>query len=233
MFGSRSMHQHPRWGLAIYASDDLAARMLLLGGVMYLAASLAGFAIVLPAHDSGLFRHPDLLLLVATISVVIGTATILLSRRPSLAGRGFALWIWSSQLPTVALISVGIASAGPDWGSGALLYVEVPIIAVFVLRPLYATLVVAMVLVGFGVVLFVQDGWPRPTLTLVGFALGIGSVSFAFGQMLRRGVQEAERLAQFRRFLPEPVARVVATSGDDGLFESHRGLVTVVFCDLR
>lgn len=230
---SRATPGKPSWGFAILASEDLAARVLLLGGLLYLAAAAAGLVLVLPVRDSGLFRHPDALVLAVAASLVLGLATVWLGLHRRLAHRWFPLWIWGSQLPTVALVSVGLAAAGPRWAAVSVLYVEVPIIAVFVLRPAYASLVVATVIIGFGIVLLTQPGWPRPVLQVLAFALGLGPISYAFGQMLKRGTQEAERLSKFRRFLPATVAGVVATSGADDLFEPHRGLVTVVFCDLR
>jgi class 3 adenylate cyclase len=189
--------------------------------------------LVLPARHSGLFRHADTLLAATCVSVVMGLATTWLGFHRVLAQRWFSLWVWGSQLPTIALISAALAAGGPGWAAGCVLYVEVPIIAVFVLRPAYASAIVGMVIVGFGIVIGTQSGWPRPALQLPAFALGVGSISYAFGVMLRRGAQEAERYSQFRRFLPETVAGIVVTSGRDDLFEPHRALVTVVFCDLR
>jgi class 3 adenylate cyclase len=45
-------------------------------------------------------------------------------------------------------------------------------------------------------------------------------------------VAELERMSGLLRFLPPAVAQLVTTSGEH-LLESHRGEVTVVFCDLR
>jgi adenylate cyclase len=47
-------------------------------------------------------------------------------------------------------------------------------------------------------------------------------------------VTEIERMARLRRFLPEQVADLIIAAGDgEGLLQSHRREVTVVFCDLR
>jgi class 3 adenylate cyclase/CheY-like chemotaxis protein len=45
-------------------------------------------------------------------------------------------------------------------------------------------------------------------------------------------VDELERVGRLRRFLSPQLAALVS-SGDDGVLESHRREVTVVFCDLR
>jgi class 3 adenylate cyclase len=44
---------------------------------------------------------------------------------------------------------------------------------------------------------------------------------------------EIERIGRLWRFLSPQVAELVLASGRDGLLESHRREVTVVFCDLR
>ncbi len=47
-------------------------------------------------------------------------------------------------------------------------------------------------------------------------------------------VGEIERMGRLRRYLPEQVADLILAAGDgDGLLQSHRREVTVVFCDLR
>lgn len=46
-------------------------------------------------------------------------------------------------------------------------------------------------------------------------------------------VKELERLERLRRFLSPQIARVVVSSSDQNLLESHRRDVAVVFCDLR
>lgn len=51
-------------------------------------------------------------------------------------------------------------------------------------------------------------------------------------QRVRDQVTEIERIGRLKRFLCPQVAQLVS-SGDEGVLESHRREVTVVFCDLR
>jgi class 3 adenylate cyclase len=44
---------------------------------------------------------------------------------------------------------------------------------------------------------------------------------------------EIERMDRLRRFLSPQIARLVISSGDEKVLESHRREITVVFCDLR
>jgi class 3 adenylate cyclase len=44
---------------------------------------------------------------------------------------------------------------------------------------------------------------------------------------------EIERISRLKRFLAPQVVDLILSSGDDAMLESHRGDITVVFCDLR
>jgi class 3 adenylate cyclase len=46
-------------------------------------------------------------------------------------------------------------------------------------------------------------------------------------------VAQIDRLGRLKRFLSPQVADLVVSSGDESFLESHRGEITVVFCDLR
>jgi class 3 adenylate cyclase len=46
-------------------------------------------------------------------------------------------------------------------------------------------------------------------------------------------VEELERLARLKRFLPPQVADAVVSSGNEALLGSHRALIAVLFCDIR
>jgi len=52
-------------------------------------------------------------------------------------------------------------------------------------------------------------------------------------QRVANQLLEIERVGQLRRFLPRQVAELMMSSGNEKLLESHRRMVTVVFCDLR
>src|SRR5262245_20816681 len=55
----------------------------------------------------------------------------------------------------------------------------------------------------------------------------------AMWDALREAAARNERLGRLKRFLSPQVAELVDSSGGEGMLESHRRLVTVVFCDLR
>jgi len=52
-------------------------------------------------------------------------------------------------------------------------------------------------------------------------------------QRVDEQLTQIERMSRLKRFLPPQVAELIVTSGDDGVLDSHRRDVTVVFCDLR
>jgi class 3 adenylate cyclase len=45
--------------------------------------------------------------------------------------------------------------------------------------------------------------------------------------------ERSERISRLKRFLAPQVAELVEGSGEEGLLDSHRADVVVVFCDLR
>ncbi len=46
-------------------------------------------------------------------------------------------------------------------------------------------------------------------------------------------VSEIERIGRLRQFLAPQLAEMIVASGDEGVFESHRREIVVLFCDLR
>jgi len=52
-------------------------------------------------------------------------------------------------------------------------------------------------------------------------------------QRVAEQVAEIERVGRLKRFLPPQLARLIVSSSDERILESHRREVTVVFCDLR
>jgi class 3 adenylate cyclase len=52
-------------------------------------------------------------------------------------------------------------------------------------------------------------------------------------QRVSQQVTEIERVGRLKSFLPPQIAQLVVSAGHEGLLESHRRDVTVVFCDLR
>jgi class 3 adenylate cyclase/CheY-like chemotaxis protein len=52
-------------------------------------------------------------------------------------------------------------------------------------------------------------------------------------QRVAEQIVELERVGRLRRFLSPQLAQLVVSSEDEGLLESHRRDITVVFCDLR
>jgi DNA-binding NarL/FixJ family response regulator len=50
---------------------------------------------------------------------------------------------------------------------------------------------------------------------------------------VQQQLEELERLGRLKRFLAPQVAELIVASGGEGLLESHRREIVVVFCDLR
>jgi adenylate cyclase len=52
-------------------------------------------------------------------------------------------------------------------------------------------------------------------------------------QRVQHQVEQLERVGRLRRFLPEQLANLIITSGDESFLSAHRREITVVCCDLR
>src|SRR5262249_20123724 len=52
-------------------------------------------------------------------------------------------------------------------------------------------------------------------------------------QRVAEQVAEIERVGRLKRFLPAQLARLIVSSSDERVLESHRREITVLFCDLR
>jgi len=53
------------------------------------------------------------------------------------------------------------------------------------------------------------------------------------GDRVQAQVGELERVGRLKRFLPSAVADTVMSSGSEGMLESHRAMLGVLFCDIR
>ena len=110
----------------------------------------------------------------------------------------FEVWLYGLLIVSPILVSVGQQMVGPSSVIVAVLYVEVPVFAVYLLPPAMTALVEALIAVEFGIVVF-QRGYPSPGIVwsfLVGSVVLIGVV---FGTLINRAVGEAERHARLRR----------------------------------
>lgn len=61
----------------------------------------------------------------------------------------------------------------------------------------------------------------------------ITEVNKSLEQRVTNQVQEIERLARLKRFLPGEIADLITTEGKESLLESHRGYIACLFCDIR
>ena len=63
-------------------------------------------------------------------------------------------------------------------------------------------------------------------------AADLANLNQTLTQRVEEQIAELERIGRLKGFLPPQVAKLVS-SGDGSLLESHRGEISVVFCDLR
>lgn len=158
------------------------------------------------------------------------------------------------------LTSAGVLASGPDLNYIAIIYVEAPIFAVYLLKRWPAVLITVLAAVEYLVCVLVEPGaappwtqWYTVSSTVVGTALLVGG-------MARRGdearsaekrvrgelaemnsdlsvrvseqVEELARLNDLRRFLSPQIAEVVEGQTEH-LLQPHRRRIAVLFGDLR
>jgi class 3 adenylate cyclase len=218
--------------LADPISEATAPVLIQLFGVLTALAGAGGVVAWLAARDQA--AQPGLLLAVSCYGVVGGSGLVVLGQiaRPWLH-RWFEPVILV-LLPTSSFaVMIGQIAIGPLSVAVVVLYVAVPIFAVFLLRPGYAAATILLVDAQFGLVVWRQPGYAFPGVQLAFFVLTLGSMGVIVGGLLHNGVREANRLAGLRRFLSENVADAILASGSQTLTEAHRRKIGVLFCDLR
>ena len=157
-------------------------------------------------------------------------------------------------LTSCVLLNVAVVLVGPDFGGVTVFFVELLLMAFFVLRKSWAIAVTVLTLGLYAVALVALDHPPSPLLqfiNVVAAAVATGVLIGAFANRLddaRREladvnlnlehrvaeqVGELERTGRLRRFLAPQVAEVVTSEGADELLAPHQRDIAVVFVDLR
>ncbi|KAA1415412.1 hypothetical protein F0U44_20680 [Nocardioides humilatus] len=207
--------------------------------------------------------HPDtslaLGLFTATAGLAMAVGLVVLSARVI---RRYAAFFMVTVVPTMGLISTAAVWAiGPEFGISVVFYLEALPFAFYALRPRWAAMCAANVVVGCGAVMFLQDGWDYPLLqwvmvtsTVVGVAWIVGiaaeraerladsehearvelaDLNHTLEDRVAGQVEEIERLGELRRFLPPQVADAVMSADAATVTAPHRARIAVFFCDLR
>jgi len=221
-------------------STVFMARVVIAGGALYLLAGIAALAAVRAVSLDAVNREAGRA--VGWLTVVIG-ASIWLSLLVSPAAMRrlfpplFLVAVWSPPI----LISLAIAAVGPGVGDlWAVAYIEAPLFAFYVCRIPWALVCASLVLVGYGAVLVLQDGWEVPiarwtyvAATVIATAVIVGLIAERAEEQVTAQVAEIERLTGLRRFLSPQVADAVLSGEAEEVTRPHRRRIAVVFCDLR
>ena len=220
-------------GLIRPMSEDRFFLLALLGGMCYAAGGVA--AGVAAASGWEELAHP-MLLLVAGVGIfgIAGIAMVGIGVLRSAAAFERMRPIVSVALfappPVITLAQIGI---GPITPVAAVFYCVVPIFAYFMMSPLQAWLLVAVVGLLYGSVLIVQGGYPIPLATWFAVVAAVASTCYVFGRLIRSAVDESERSARLRHFLAPSVADALLSGDHGGVLTPHRREIAVFFADLR
>ncbi|WP_188111255.1 adenylate/guanylate cyclase domain-containing protein [Nocardioides antri] len=237
-------------------------RLILAGGILYGGGAAAVGFVLLTSPE--IFRHPAASTVVAVFTglCALGLFALPLLVSPLTLRRSAPVLGVVANLLSTLIVTAGIASAGPDFGSlVAAAYIEAPLFAMYMLRRRWAVLIAVLALVGFALVLAVQDGWEAPLGRWVFLLASVGATSVLMGVIAERAdrlaesehalavelagmnhtleervdaqVREIERLGGLRRFLSPQVADAVLSGDAEAIMRPHRRRIAVFFCDLR
>jgi class 3 adenylate cyclase len=222
-----------------------------------------GFGIVATILTPSLGAHRTLLFAVASPSLVAGLSTfvLLLALTPHQIRHVAPATAVGTLMVTPVVASIAMAGFGPDFAVWATVYVAAPMFAFYIMRLRWALSCASLVLIGFGLVVFIQDGWFAPlvqwtAVTAIVFATAVlmgliaeradalaasehaarvelAELNHTLEDRVEDQVKEIERLGGLRRFLSPQVADAVLSGESETLQAPHRRRIAVFVCDLR
>ena len=133
------------------------------------------------------------------------------------------------------LVNVAVVIVGPDFGGVTVFFVELLLMAFFVLRRPWAVAVTVLTLALYAAALVALDDPPSPLIQFTNVLAAAVATGVLIGAFANRLDDTRSQLAQLngrlRRFLARQVAEAVA-SEDDAL-APHRREIALCFVDLR
>jgi class 3 adenylate cyclase len=200
------------------------ALMFGFGGVTALVAALL--------VDEQVFRDRNAFLVLGAVSATIGAVVFVLALvDASVIHRRFRHFVYSFLIGGGLIITAGQAAVGPVSIAFVVLYVAVPIFAVYHLPGWTAAAMIGLVSVEVAALVVSQDGYVAPAFTWAVVTGSLAVLGAVFGRLLGDAVDEVGNLGRLRRFLPVAVAEAVVSTPE--LLAPHRRQIAVVFCDLR
>jgi class 3 adenylate cyclase len=223
---------------------------------------LAGVGwLLLTNSDPDNVRHPDLWIVVVLFcfGYAFGNVGYGLMAAPRIA-RVQGPYVASAMiLSTPLLVSFLVFVAGPEHAAVVAAYVQAPIFAFYMFTRAWAVASTASVLVGFAVVILIQDGWSFAVwgwtaAAISGASVVIGLIAARANELadaehqarveladlnhhlaerVNEQVGEIERLGGLRRFLSPQIADAVVSGAVEEIGVPHRRRIAVLFCDLR
>jgi class 3 adenylate cyclase len=210
---------------------EIERRQFRLIAALFLGGGGSGL-IGATAVDEGVLADPGGLLVVALGAIGIGLLMLVgASRDSAVLHRHFRLFAYALMIGGGAVITAAQVAVGPVSLAPVVLYVAVPIFAVYHVPPTTAAVLTALVAAEFGALLALQDGYVAAGWTWIFVTTSLFTLGLVFGGLLGGASDEVSQLAQLQRFLAPSIADVVVSRPD--LLAPHREQVAVLFVDLR
>jgi class 3 adenylate cyclase len=236
-------------------------RLYVASSVLYMSIGVVGVVTTLSAPSGAANRIVWLATSIYALAGGVGLFITLAMVSPRTLRRFSPAVAFGSLMVSTIVLTVAVAAAGPRFAILAATYIEAPLFAFYMLRRRWAVVCVALCLLGFGLVVGLQDGWEAPfdqwlillaTVIATGFLMGImaersdrlaesehearmalGELNHTLEERVAEQVGEIEHLGQLRRFLSPQVADAVLSVAAEQLTRPHRQRIAVFFCDLR
>ena len=199
----------------------------LLFGFGGIAATIASLAV----DDGVLWNRSGLLVVgLAALGVACWVTYLAVTDAP-IIHRHFRAFAYFFLLGGGPLITLGQAMVGPVSTAASILYVAVPIFAMYHVPPWTSVVMTGLVSAEFGALVATQQGYVASGFTWAFVSGGLLVLGVVFGGLLGNAADEVDSLGRLRRFLPAAVADAVLSTPE--LLAPHRRQIAVLFCDLR
>jgi class 3 adenylate cyclase len=251
-----------RWAGAMRPfSTSALVRLTVAAGVLYLLEP--GVALGAILLNPSLGEHRTVGFLLCAVGLVVGIAIFvgLLALSPRQIRRSAPVFALILLMGTPLVASTAVVSLGPHFAVWATAYIGAPMFAFYTVHLRWALACAALVLIGFGLIVGLQDGWFAPKAQWSAVAAIVVATSVLMGLIAERAdalavsehearvelaalnrtledrvsqqVAEIERLGELRRFLSPQVADAVLSGEAGEVTRPHRRRIAVFFCDLR
>lgn len=234
-------------------------RLALAASLLYVLSGVGSLFLV--GWDLDAVRHPGAWLM--PVLFCFGFPLVLLGG--ALLLPPYEVRRWGGRVGLVALfctpliVTLAVYGTGPGHAAIITIYLQAPVFAFYMIRRRWAVATAVSALAGFGLVVWLQDGWGLgiwvwAAASISGASVVIGLIAARADELaasehearvalddlnhtledrVETQVSEIDHLSGLRRFLSPQIADAVVSGRVAEIGAPHRRRIAVFFCDLR